>query len=226
MSRVVLLGDSTVGKSSLLATFVDGVAGTEQYSTIGADLRKKTVMVDGKSITLEMWDTSGQLQYQTLATGYVSEADGALIVYDLTNLDSFAHVNNWLHSVSVGAPSDITVMVVGNKLDLKDMRKVHPKHIQPMQKEKGIPFLEASACQPETVKNVFRHLVATMHPPKPKAMSSTSAESLEKRAMGGEEYLALGTQPQSTWSRLCCYCCCRRKHKPTEQETHAFATNP
>ena len=71
-----------------------------------------------------MWDTSGQLQYQTLATGYLSEADAVLIVYDLTNLESFAHVTNWLEHVSVGAPRGITVMVVGNKLDLRETRKV------------------------------------------------------------------------------------------------------
>ena len=72
----------------------------------------------------KVWDTSGQLQYQTLATGYLQKADGVLIVYDLTNKDSFAHVHNWLHSVSLGAPAHAAVLVVGNKLDLTEARVV------------------------------------------------------------------------------------------------------
>lgn len=216
MSRVVLLGDSSVGKSSLLSTFVDGNADSHQYSTIGADLRKKTVMVDGQSLTLEVWDTSGQLQYKTLATKYLSAADAVLIVYDLTNIDSFAHVNDWLDSVTIGAPSTITVVVVGNKLDLKDARRVMPKHIKPMQKAKGVPFLEASAKHPETVAQVFRLLVTAMHPARP--MGDILDDT---RPIGDEE--SLRTRPRSTFARLCCYCCCKRQ-RDTNRE--ALMTAP
>ena len=118
--KLVLIGDTGVGKSCLLLRFADD-AFTESYiSTIGVDFRFRTVKVDGKTVKLQIWDTAGQERFRTITSAYYRGADGIIMVYDVTSQESFDHVSDWLTEVNRYASEGTCKLLVGNKSDMDD----------------------------------------------------------------------------------------------------------
>jgi len=121
--KLVLIGDSGVGKSCLLLRFADD-AFTESYiSTIGVDFRFRTVKIDKKTVKLQIWDTAGQERFRTITSAYYRGADGIIMVYDVTSVESFDHVNDWLNEVNRYASEGTCKLLVGNKNDRQDKRE-------------------------------------------------------------------------------------------------------
>jgi len=122
--KIVLTGDSGVGKSCLLLRFADD-SYTESYiSTIGVDFRFREVTIDGKRIKLQIWDTAGQERFRTITSAYYRGAHGILIVYDTTSYNSFSNVQQWLDEINLQSSSSTIKVLIGNKCDLKDRRQV------------------------------------------------------------------------------------------------------
>merc|ERR1719242_3009091 len=122
--KLVLIGDSGVGKSCLLLRFADD-AFTESYiSTIGVDFRFRTVKIDKKTVKLQIWDTAGQERFRTITSAYYRGADGIIMVYDVTNYESFDHVEEWLSEVDRYANEGTAKLLVGNKADLVEEKQV------------------------------------------------------------------------------------------------------
>jgi len=121
--KLVLIGDSGVGKSCLLLRFADD-SFTESYiSTIGVDFRFRTVTIDHKTVKLQIWDTAGQERFRTITSAYYRGAHGIIMVYDVTNYESFEHVEEWLNEVNRHASESTLKLLVGNKADLQDEKK-------------------------------------------------------------------------------------------------------
>jgi Ras-related protein Rab-1A len=117
---LVLIGDTGVGKSCLLLRFADDTFTGNDISTIGVDFRFRTVKIDKKTVKLQIWDTAGQERYRTITSAYYRGADGIIMVYDVTNEDSFRHINDWLLEVNRYASETTCKLIVGNKIDLPD----------------------------------------------------------------------------------------------------------
>lgn len=116
--QLVLIGDNGVGKSCLLLRFADNTFTENFISTIGVDFRFRTLKIDKKTVKLQIWDTAGQERYRTITSAYYRGADGIIMVYDVTNEDSFNHINEWFLEVNRYASETCCKLIVGNKTDL------------------------------------------------------------------------------------------------------------
>lgn len=153
--KLVLIGDSGVGKSCLLLRFADD-AFTESYiSTIGVDFRFRTVKIDKKTVKLQIWDTAGQERFRTITSAYYRGADGIIMVYDVTSKDSFDHVNDWMKEVNRYASDGTCKLLVGNKSDRTADRVVTEDQAKEFADELGIVFLETSAKSAKNVEEAF-----------------------------------------------------------------------
>jgi len=153
--KLVLIGDSGVGKSCLLLRFADD-AFTESYiSTIGVDFRFRTVKIDNKTVKLQIWDTAGQERFRTITSAYYRGADGIIMVFDVTSTDSFDHVNDWLKEVNRYAAEGTVKLLVGNKSDRTADRVVSESQAKEFADELGIPFIETSAKSSKNVEEAF-----------------------------------------------------------------------
>ena len=161
--KIVAIGDSGVGKTSLIQMF-EHSRFTENFKpTIGADFSNKEISIDGKVVTLQIWDTAGQERYQSLGTAFYRGADCAFLVYDLTNTWSFDNVANWKNSFlqksMVSMPETFPFMVVGNKLDMADEeRSVDKQTAEDFCQREGMQFIETSARDNVNVEDAFRQL--------------------------------------------------------------------
>lgn len=157
--KLVLIGDSGVGKSCLMTRFVEDHFSDVHISTIGVDFKTVTTMVDGKIVKLHVWDTAGQERFANVTTHYYRNCDGAIVVYDVTNKDSFDAVDNWVDAVeAANGDGAVTLLFVGNKNDLADERQVSRKDGQLMAQRFSAPFIETSAKSSANVDITFLNL--------------------------------------------------------------------
>ena len=153
--KLVLIGDSGVGKSCLLLRFADDNFTDSYISTIGVDFRFRTITIDGKTVKLQIWDTAGQERFRTITSAYYRGADGIIMVYDVTTSESFDHVEEWLSEVDRYANENTSKLLVGNKADLIDEKQVPEETAQKFADKIGISFLETSAKTATNVDAAF-----------------------------------------------------------------------
>ena len=157
--KVVLLGDAGVGKTSLVYRFIENRFSTDFKSTLGVNLLKRTLEIDGNQVTIQIWDLGGQEAYKRLRKLYLDGASGALLVYDVTNATSFDHLSEWFASFEENRRERPTVLI-GNKVDLKDIRKISTAQGKALAAEKKcVEFIEASAKTGENVESAFHKLI-------------------------------------------------------------------
>jgi len=138
--KLVLLGESAVGKSSLVLRFVKGQFHEFQESTIGAAFLTQTVVLDDTTVKFEIWDTAGQERYHSLAPMYYRGAQAAIVVYDITNADTFARAKSWVRELQKQARADIVIALAGNKSDLGSRRTVEYEEANAYAEEMGYSF--------------------------------------------------------------------------------------
>ena len=153
--KLVLIGDSGVGKSCLLLRFADDSFTDSYISTIGVDFRFRTVNIDMKTVKLQIWDTAGQERFRTITSAYYRGAHGIIMVYDVTNYESFEHVEEWLNEVNRHASESTLKLLVGNKADLQDDKKVRSEEAAKFAETLSISFLETSAKNATNVEAAF-----------------------------------------------------------------------
>jgi len=153
--KLVLLGESAVGKSSLVLRFVKGQFHEFQESTIGAAFLTQTVCLDDTTVKFEIWDTAGQERYHSLAPMYYRGAQAAIVVYDITNTDTLERAKNWVKELQRQASPNIVIALAGNKADLTTQRIVEYEEASAYAEENGLLFLETSAKTALNVNDIF-----------------------------------------------------------------------
>ena len=153
--RYIIVGDISVGKSCILLQFTDKKFRVEHEITVGVEFGAKTIELNRKVIKIQIWDTAGQEQFQAITRTYYRGAIGALLVYDITRRETFAHVRKLLQEMRVNSINDITVILIGNKKDLEDRREVRFEERESFARENGIMFLETSAKTAFNVVEAF-----------------------------------------------------------------------
>ncbi|KAJ8247904.1 hypothetical protein GJAV_G00251890 [Gymnothorax javanicus] len=153
--KLLLIGDSGVGKTCLLFRFSEDAFNTTFISTIGIDFKIRTIELDGKKIKLQIWDTAGQERFRTITTAYYRGAMGIMLVYDITNEKSFENIKNWIRNIEEHASSDVERMILGNKCDMNDKRQVFKERGEKLAIDYGIKFLETSAKSSINVEEAF-----------------------------------------------------------------------
>ena len=155
MVKLLMLGDSGVGKSCLMLRFSDGKFPLDIIGTAGIDCKEKAVEVQDVCIKLQIWDTAGQERYTTITESYYKKAVGIVLVYDVTDENSFMNVHNWMKSIKEKGNSNVEIILVGNKTDLKMERKVSHETAEMIAKMYSIPYIETSAKDGTNVQNAF-----------------------------------------------------------------------
>ncbi|WCJ36414.1 hypothetical protein M5689_017616 [Euphorbia peplus] len=158
--KLLLIGDSGVGKSCLLLRFADDSYLDSYISTIGVDFKIRTVEQDGKTIKLQIWDTAGQERFRTITSSYYRGAHGIIIVYDVTDQESFNNVKQWLNEIDRYASENVNKLLVGNKSDLTANKVVSYETAKAFADEIGIPFMETSAKNASNVEQAFMAMAA------------------------------------------------------------------
>uniref|UniRef100_A0A3Q2Q9E9 small monomeric GTPase n=1 Tax=Fundulus heteroclitus TaxID=8078 RepID=A0A3Q2Q9E9_FUNHE len=153
--KLLLIGDSGVGKTCVLFRFSEDAFNSTFISTIGIDFKIRTIELDGKKIKLQIWDTAGQERFRTITTAYYRGAMGIMLVYDITNEKSFDNIKNWIRNIEEHASADVERMVLGNKCDVNDKRQVSKDRGEKLALEYGIKFMETSAKANINVENAF-----------------------------------------------------------------------
>ncbi|XP_072986749.1 ras-related protein RABE1c-like [Typha latifolia] len=154
--KLLLIGDSGVGKSCLLLRFSDDTFTTSFITTIGIDFKIRTVDLDGKRVKLQIWDTAGQERFRTITTAYYRGAMGILLVYDVTDESSFNNIRNWIRNIEQHASDNVNKILVGNKADMDESKRAVPtSRGQMLADEYGIKFFETSAKTNLNVEQVF-----------------------------------------------------------------------
>ncbi|KAM3870078.1 EF-hand calcium-binding domain-containing protein 4B [Diretmus argenteus] len=156
--KIVLVGNSSVGKTSLLRRFCDECFYSGTSATVGIDYSVKTITVDHSQVALQMWDTAGQERYRSITKQFFRKADGVVVMYDITAEQSFTAVRQWLTSVQEGAGEDIPIMLLGNKTDMESAREVQRGVGENLAKDCQLIFYECSACSGHNVVESMVHL--------------------------------------------------------------------
>ena len=157
--KIVLIGDSGVGKTNLLSRFTRDQFNPDSKSTIGVEFATKTMEVEGKTVKAQIWDTAGQERYRAITSAYYRGAIGALLLYDVTSSLTFQSLNRWLQELRENADSNIVVMLVGNKCDLAENRAVSTDEGMGMAKQENLLFIETSALNATNVQESFSQLI-------------------------------------------------------------------
>ena len=155
--KILVLGDSSVGKTTLLLKYVDGYFPTLYVATIGVEFKTKKINVDGIDITLQIWDTAGQERFRSVTKSFLKGADGIIYVYDVTNKESFDNLKTWINTAEESI-TDFKKIIIGNKIDIEDKKKVSTEMLEKFCEKQDLKGLETSAKNGTNVNEMFELL--------------------------------------------------------------------
>ncbi|CAF2089757.1 hypothetical protein Bca4012_078909 [Brassica carinata] len=188
--KVVLIGDSAVGKSQLLARFSRNEFSIESKATIGVEFQTRTLTIDNKTVKAQIWDTAGQERYRAVTSAYYRGAVGAMLVYDITKRQSFDHVARWLEELRGHADKNIVIMLVGNKTDLGTLRAVPTEDAKEFAQRENLFFMETSALDSINVEPSFLTVLTEIY----RIVSKKNLVANEEGESGGDSSLLQGTK--------------------------------
>ncbi|KAF4086384.1 hypothetical protein AMELA_G00105090 [Ameiurus melas] len=160
--KLVFLGEQSVGKTSLITRFMYDSFDNTYQATIGIDFLSKTMYLEDRTVRLQLWDTAGQERFRSLIPSYIRDSTVAVVVYDVTNVNSFQLTSKWIEDVRTERGSDVIIMLVGNKTDLEEKRQILVEEGEQRAKELNVMFIETSAKTGSNVKQLFRRVAAAL----------------------------------------------------------------
>jgi small GTP-binding protein len=157
--KLVLIGDSGVGKTNILSRYNNNEFSLATQPTVGVEFGNKVIKKENKSIKLQLWDTAGQERYKAITNAFYKGSKGAFVVYDITRKSSFLNIDKWIGELKTNGSEDILIILVGNKTDLEDKREVSTDEGEKKAKQYGIAFCETSALQGKNIEYAFNILI-------------------------------------------------------------------
>ena len=161
--KIVIIGDSGVGKSNILSRYVRDEFSMDTKATVGVEFISKSYKINNHIFKIELWDTAGQERYKSITAVYYKGAKGALLVYDTTSKISFNSIDKWMEEIRDKTANDIKLMIIGNKIDLKDYREVTTEEAIEKAKTLGVPVMETSALDATNVNKAFHDLLKEIY---------------------------------------------------------------
>jgi small GTP-binding protein len=161
--KLIILGDSGVGKTNIIQRYISDTFNTETRATVGVEFFVKNYRVNNDIIKLEIWDTAGQERYKSITSAYYKGSRGALIVYDITRTITFEDIEKWKNEINEKVKGSLKLMLIGNKCDLKDERKVSIEEALEKAKLLNIPLMETSALDSTNIQKAFESILKEMN---------------------------------------------------------------
>ena len=161
--KIIIIGDSGSGKSNILSRYLNDDFNLDSKNTIGVELGTKYLKIKGKGAKLQIWDTAGQERYRSITTSYYKGSHGCFIVYDITNEESFENVDKWYSETVKTARENVSIILVGNKCDLEDQRKITKEMGEEKAKNLKCPFFETSAKTKINIDEIFQEITNNIY---------------------------------------------------------------
>ncbi|GAA6064341.1 hypothetical protein JCM10212_002317 [Sporobolomyces blumeae] len=185
--KLVFLGEQSVGKTSLITRFMYDTFDNTYQATIGIDFLSKTMYLEDRTVRLQLWDTAGQERFRSLIPSYIRDSSVAVVVYDITNRQSFLNTSKWVDDVRSERGNDVIIVLVGNKTDLNDKRQVTTEEAEQKSKELNVMFIETSAKAGHNVKTMFRKIAQAL-----------PGMDREQEGQGQNQMIDVSVTPQNT----------------------------
>jgi small GTP-binding protein len=199
--KIVVVGDSGVGKTNLIKRFISNEFSENIKATIGVEFMSKTYRINKHLFKIEIWDTAGQERYKSITAVYYKGAKGALVVYDTTDQTTFDNIDKWMQEIKDKTSKDIKLMIIGNKIDLKEEREVKNEEALKKAQSFGIPLMETSALDTTNVKEAFNDLLKEIY----KDMKDNLNKPENKFQNDKKNGIDLNTsEPEKQKSKKCC----------------------
>ncbi|KAF9609552.1 hypothetical protein IFM89_016988 [Coptis chinensis] len=205
--KIVLIGDSAVGKSQILSRFARNEFTLDSKATIGVEFQTRTLVIQHKSVKAQIWDTAGQERYRAVTSAYYRGALGAMLVYDITKRQTFDHIPRWLEELRSHADKNIVIILIGNKSDLENQRAVPTEDAKEFAQKEGLFFLETSALEATNVENAFSTILTEIFNivNKKTLVAGEEQGNGNQASLAGKKILIPGpAQVVPVKSKLCC----------------------
>ncbi|KAK4751051.1 hypothetical protein SAY87_004533 [Trapa incisa] len=199
--KIVMIGDSAVGKTNLLSRFARDEFDLNAKATIGVEFQTQVIEIDGKEVKAQIWDTAGQERFRAVTSAYYRGAVGALIVYDISRRSTFDSVRRWLHELNTHCDTTVARMLVGNKCDLDNIREVSKEEGKALAEEEGLFFMETSALDSTNVQISFEIVIREI-------FKNVSRKILNSDSYKAELSVNRVTLKNGTDSKRGLYSCC------------------
>ena len=161
--KLILIGDSSVGKSNILLQYLKGQFDPNSKATVGVEFGTKNIEINNKKIKIQIWDTAGQERYRSITSAYYRGAKGAFIVYDITRKTTFDNIDRWAADLKANGDDNISIVLIGNKLDLEDKREVQKDEGVKKSEEFKTAFMETSALNGDNIDKAFDELIEQIY---------------------------------------------------------------
>ncbi|GFR48209.1 hypothetical protein Agub_g10068 [Astrephomene gubernaculifera] len=199
--KLVFLGDQSVGKTSIITRFMYDKFDNTYQATIGIDFLSKTMYLEDRTVRLQLWDTAGQERFRSLIPSYIRDSSVAVVVYDITNRQSFLNTARWIQEVRTERGNDVIIFLVGNKTDLIDKRQVSIEEGDAKARELNVNFIETSAKAGLNIKALFRKIAAAL--PGMESVTQNKQEQMEEVKLTTST-VTLDAKPQPPPSTCSC----------------------
>ncbi|CAG7873845.1 unnamed protein product [Brassica rapa] len=161
--KIVIIGDSAVGKSNLLTRYARNEFNPNSKATIGVEFQTQSMLIDNKEVKAQIWDTAGQERFRAVTSAYYRGAVGALVVYDITRTSTFENVGRWLDELNTHSDTTVAKMLIGNKCDLESIRAVSIEEGKSLAESQGLFFMETSALDSTNVSTAFEMVIRDIY---------------------------------------------------------------
>ncbi|KAL4207108.1 hypothetical protein AB4K20DRAFT_1919418 [Rhizopus microsporus] len=188
--KLVFLGEQSVGKTSLITRFMYDTFDNTYQATIGIDFLSKTMYLEDKTVRLQLWDTAGQERFRSLIPSYIRDSSVAVIVYDISNRQSFINTSKWIDDVRAERGEEVIIVLVGNKSDLSDKREVTVEEGEKRAKELHVMFIETSAKAGHNVKILFKKIAQSLPGIDGNTIQSDTKDTMQKINLNNSESTA------------------------------------
>jgi Ras-related protein Rab-8A len=159
LSKILVIGDGAVGKSCIIRRYVDNEFENAHLQTVGLDFKLKNIQLDdGNSLKAQIWDTAGQERFHSITRNYFKNAHGIILIYDVTLIESFHNVKNWIKQIKKEASDKVSIILVGNKIDMENERVVSNEEGEKIADEYGLKFFECSAKTGVNIEQIFKEV--------------------------------------------------------------------
>ena len=203
MIKVILIGDSGVGKTNIMSKFLKNQFLEDSKATVGVEFGSKLFIQQGHKIKAQIWDTAGQEKYKAITSAYYKGSKGALVIYDITQKETFANIEKWVNDLKCKGDPKITVIIIGNKNDLEEKRQISKEQGEEKAKSFGCAFLETSAFSGDNIEKAFEMMVKEIYDKFTSDIGGDDEEELDSNEKG-EDLKLENVNPDNNEKKKCC----------------------